>query len=296
MTSSPPPSPPPSSSSSSSSQLTFYPAYCHAASPTFHTWVKLSAADVHALHTRRGFEGQHIYFHLNHPVRYVRLVGVLVTLEEYERRWLMVLDDSSGRTIEIVCPKKVVVGNGDKGVGGGGGDVVAEMTTTTTTTIMTNTTGVKPNDRDGNPHPHQHPDRSGRSDPDLPDLSGIDLGSVVKVKGGIGAFRDVRQIVLKRVSVVRDTNAEVCAWAELAAFRATVLSRPWVVPPEARRRLLDEATGRKEYDRRKRLRREREKAARRKTDERGKEGDGQDGDLDARWIRKKRQKEMAKGR
>lgn len=36
---------------------TFYPAYCFALSPTLHTWAKLTAADVHALTTRPGFEG-----------------------------------------------------------------------------------------------------------------------------------------------------------------------------------------------------------------------------------------------
>lgn len=37
--------------------LTFYPAYCFALSPTFNTWARLAAADVHALKERAGFEG-----------------------------------------------------------------------------------------------------------------------------------------------------------------------------------------------------------------------------------------------
>lgn len=35
-----------------------YPAYCYSRSPTFHKWVKLTAADVHALRQERGFEGE----------------------------------------------------------------------------------------------------------------------------------------------------------------------------------------------------------------------------------------------
>ena len=31
------------------------------------------------------------------------------------------------------------------------------------------------------------------------DLSGVDIGTVVKVKGGVGSFRDVRQMLLERI-------------------------------------------------------------------------------------------------
>lgn len=39
--------------------LTYYPAYCNKVSPTYFTWVKLDAVDVHALKQRRGFEGMY---------------------------------------------------------------------------------------------------------------------------------------------------------------------------------------------------------------------------------------------
>jgi hypothetical protein len=39
-------------------QLTFYPAFCFKASPTHFAWVKMTAADVHRLRTRKGFEGK----------------------------------------------------------------------------------------------------------------------------------------------------------------------------------------------------------------------------------------------
>jgi len=35
-----------------------YPAYTFRASPTFFTWVKLTAADIHQLRTEKGFEGR----------------------------------------------------------------------------------------------------------------------------------------------------------------------------------------------------------------------------------------------
>lgn len=44
--------------------LTFYPAYCFSLSPTHNTWARLTAADVHALRERTGFEGTSRYLHL----------------------------------------------------------------------------------------------------------------------------------------------------------------------------------------------------------------------------------------
>ncbi len=38
---------------------TIYPAYCFPASPTYDVWVKLTAADVHALREEPGFEGMY---------------------------------------------------------------------------------------------------------------------------------------------------------------------------------------------------------------------------------------------
>ena len=47
------PNPPPT-------PLTFYPAYCFSLSPTHNTWARLTAAQVHALRGRTGFEGTHV--------------------------------------------------------------------------------------------------------------------------------------------------------------------------------------------------------------------------------------------
>ncbi|KAI9841374.1 MAG: hypothetical protein M1837_000757 [Sclerophora amabilis] len=195
------------SSRSSTNELTFYPAYCHPLSPTFNVWAKLTAADVHRLGARAGYEGQNVYFYLNHPIRWVRLVGVLVACEELDRRWVMVLDDSSGENIEVVCLKP------------------------------------RPG-RDLNHDTHQ-PRGDGRTlrAQSVPDLTGVDLGAVVKVKGGVGTFRGARQIILKRISIVPSTTHEMQAWAELSAFRADVLSKPWVVSENKQRKMLDRATG-----------------------------------------------------
>lgn len=57
----------------------------------------------------------------------------------------------------------------------------------------------------------------------------IDIGTVVKAKCSISKFRGTRQLVLKRITVIRDTNEEAKAWEALAQYKKTVLSRPWVL-------------------------------------------------------------------
>ena len=159
--------------------LTFYPAYCFSQSPTFHTWVKLTAADVHALKAREGFEGQKIYFHLNHPIKWIRLVGVVVALDEYEKRWIATVDDGSGATVEIACAKAVGKLAGEESVNGNGagdgdGNAIGKGDGETTTITITSTGQAI-------------------------DLRAIEVGSVIKAKGGIGEFRGVRQMLLERI-------------------------------------------------------------------------------------------------
>jgi hypothetical protein len=55
----------------------------------------------------------------------------------------------------------------------------------------------------------------------------LDIGTVVKAKGTISEFRGIKQIDLKRIWVVATTDEEAQAWAETAAFKEEVLSKPW---------------------------------------------------------------------
>ncbi|KAI9822086.1 MAG: hypothetical protein M1826_000546 [Phylliscum demangeonii] len=242
MTTAPPPPP---------QDLIYYPAFCHPVSPTFNIWAKLTAVDVHNLDERAGYEGQHIYFHLNHPIRYVRLVGVLVAYDDYDRRCIMILDDSSGATIEVICPKPAAEGGGGQHAQG---------------------------DKKKNAGPPPPVPMHAVTAPEVPDLAaaGITLGSIVKVKGGIGLFRGSRQILLKRISVIRDTNEEVRCWSELAAFRADVLSKPWLVEKRVQRSLLRRARGEKVNGKENRHGREagaaREGAKKREKEARGRRG------------------------
>ncbi|KAK5013713.1 hypothetical protein LTR60_003721, partial [Cryomyces antarcticus] len=87
---------------SSAPPVHIYPAHCFTVSPTYNTWVKLTAAHIHALRAEPGFEGQNVFFQLNHPIRYVRLVAAIVAIDDLGPRYtLLTMDDGSGATIEV---------------------------------------------------------------------------------------------------------------------------------------------------------------------------------------------------
>lgn len=186
--------------------LVFYPAYCHTASPIYFTWVKLTASEIHHyLRTHAGFEGQGIYFYLNHPVQFVCLAGVVVVFESFhEKRWLFTLDDSSGETIDIVCDKPS-------------------------------------NDLSNRLHgPKRDVDTENRASA----IRQIDIGSVIQVKGTISVFRNIRQLHLERVRVLPNTNAEVEFWKQRVRTVERVLSKPWYLSAKQQKKLLKEADGR----------------------------------------------------
>ncbi|KAL6717424.1 hypothetical protein ACLMJK_005339 [Lecanora helva] len=209
--------------------LKFYPAYCFPLSPTLNTWVKLTVARVHNLRERPGFEGQNIYFYLNHPVKWVRLVGVIVAIDIYPTRWILVLDDGSGSTLEITCSRPTPTRKE--------GEKPLPLDTSAALSNSTQSEGLS---------------ATGRSI----DLSLVDVGTVVKVKGGIGIFRDDKQLLLERISTIGTTSGEASAWAENNAFYSDVLQSPWVVSKEDEESAREKAEG---LDRRERFKEKRKR-------------------------------------
>jgi len=187
----------------SNTRAPIYPAYAFKRSPTWFKWVKLTSADIHALRVEPGFEGQNLYFHLNHPIRYVVLVAPVVSIEGiFDRYVLLTIDDGSGSTIvvkikrlatnisaAIDCPSNTSVSNVNVRAGLGFFNVQIDDTT-------------------------------------------LDIGTVVKVKCTIEEFRGVKQLDLQRTSVVKTTAEEIKAWSGLSHFNKTVLSSPWVLTNE----------------------------------------------------------------
>jgi hypothetical protein len=102
----------------------------------------------------------------------VRLIGVIVAVEEKDYRWIFHLDDSSGANIEVTCPKE---------------RSPLPAPTSGAPTLSTNNEGPRRNNCMGRT-------LSGNAI----DMRDIDLGTVVKVKGGISEFWDVKQITLER--------------------------------------------------------------------------------------------------
>ena len=100
-------------------------------------------------------------------------------MDIYPTRWIALLDDSSGATIEITCGRPAP----------------------TPTTQTANPTS-RADDAAGvsMPGPSSKGITATRRDVDL---SGVDIGTVVKVKGGVGSFRDVKQVLLERICTSR---------------------------------------------------------------------------------------------
>ncbi|KAI1211268.1 uncharacterized protein F4807DRAFT_30564 [Annulohypoxylon truncatum] len=174
----------------SAEPLVYYPAYCFHLSPTINKWCPLRAIDIHGLERRPGFEADNVFFSLNHPIRWVRIVGVVVAIDEYHGSRVYTIDDSTGACIE--CRVKIPKPANDKCQNG----------------VDHETTAVPPA-----PDPY----------------SDIDVGMVVEAKGSTTIFRDQKQIQIQKLQRVRSTNQEVQFWNKIQEFRREVLSRPWVL-------------------------------------------------------------------
>ncbi|KAL1630057.1 hypothetical protein SLS54_000917 [Diplodia seriata] len=191
------------------------------------------------------------FFHLNHPIRFVRLVGTVVAVEDLGPRFaLLTLDDGSGATLELKITRLTSSGNNTS--------AAAPGTTTTPTTTTSNTTV---------PNLTVHT-AIGLFSVLTTNNTPINIGTTLKAKCTLGTFRNTIQGVLQRCwvlggsSTTSSTRAEAEAWRDTAAFMRSVLARPWVLDGEERRR-LDGRMAREE-----RRRREEEGRAERKRVER----------------------------
>ena len=88
----------------------------------------------------------------------------------------MVLDDSSGKNIEVTCGRSVVRDSTGQGTGRNGATALGEKLCTA-----------------------QNPQFGTTATGRTVDLGGVDVGAVVKVKGGIGTFRGEKQLILERL-------------------------------------------------------------------------------------------------
>ncbi|KAI5810462.1 telomere regulation protein Stn1-domain-containing protein [Pyronema omphalodes] len=82
--------------------LTFYPACYFDGSPTWNSWALLTASDVQTRLHRNPHGNDLFWYFMNHPIRYVRIVGIIVAFDDYTERISITLDDGSGETIDAM--------------------------------------------------------------------------------------------------------------------------------------------------------------------------------------------------
>ncbi|KAF2737101.1 hypothetical protein EJ04DRAFT_431724 [Polyplosphaeria fusca] len=194
-----------------------FPAYCFEASPTYNAWVKLFVADVHALRSEPDFATQKIYFFLNHPVRFVCVVGAVVAIDDINTKYtILTIDDGSGATVEV----KIVRLTPDtyNPVEFPSNTVVDNVHVVSRLGVFEVTVNHQP----------------------------LDIGTVIKAKCTISEFRSQKQLELKRVWIVRTTNEEAEAWAETAAWKKQVLSTPWRLTSREHKQITDGINSKKQ--------------------------------------------------
>lgn len=192
-----------------------YPQYCFHKSPTITTWCRLRTSDIAKLWSPPGFEGQDVFFYNNHPIKWVRIAGVVVAVDEYtvdesSVRRVYTVDDSSGINIECVAqlaakqPRQLALDAPSA-------DFVAQQ------------------------RQEQQPQQQQQKDP-----FDLDLGQVVEIRGGLKLFRtryEARlQIKIEKVKPLPSTQHEVDFWKETAKLHEETLSRPWVLDERVLRR------------------------------------------------------------
>jgi hypothetical protein len=155
-----------------------------------------------------GHPGQDVYFHLNHPIKWVRVSGVVVAVDEREKKHFYTIDDGSGATLE--CVVKVAPRPAP-------GTATAGAAADPASNPLSDTLPVV----------------------DAP----IDVGHVLDIKGSVGTFRENKQILAEKIVHLRSTEQEVVFWEKVAQLKQDVLSKPWVLDRREVRRCRKEEEG-----------------------------------------------------
>lgn len=189
------------------SEPRIYPSHCHVLSKTLNEWVPIRIADLLALKEVEGFEGQGIYFYQNHPIKWFKLTGAIVAINHFANRVCYTLDDFSGATIECICraPPNPAQADPNKPAPYGAAKSAKAKAPAVEDPMIS---------------------------PDGPVLKGIEVTNIVKIKGMINVFRDARQIAMKRITLLPDTDAELDEIVKRTGYMRDVLWEPWVLSEE----------------------------------------------------------------
>ncbi len=170
-----------------------------------------------------------LFHYKNHPVKWVRVTGVIVAVDEYPGKNVYTVDDSSGMLVECVCvapapvPKMETIGVPRHL------DQIAAINRDATTSVSETKkdAGSRKGDRESKGKSGEKTQPSVQ-EPIVP-WAQVDVGVVVKVKGRVGEFREQKQVEVVKVEVLRCTDEEVRCWNEVMDFRRDVLGKVWVV-------------------------------------------------------------------
>ncbi|BFZ62207.1 hypothetical protein YB2330_003290 [Saitoella coloradoensis] len=86
--------------------LEYYEPIFYSFSKVFKSYVKLFIKDVHALELLPQFQVAGVRFYLNHPIKFVSIVGIVIGIIIREKYSLIAVDDSSGSTIDLRVEKE----------------------------------------------------------------------------------------------------------------------------------------------------------------------------------------------
>ena len=187
--------------------------------------------------------GVELMYYKNHPIKWIRITGVIVAVDDFSTRRIYTVDDSSGVCIECTAPAPPP------------SSVPLEpprnfLTGQRILPPSGPVTKNVPKDKDEPPSAHK---------PSLP--ADLDVGTVVKLKGKPSIFRNMKQIAIIKAEVIHGTEIEVRCWNEVMIWRNGVLGQLWEVSEEqedrCRRRAIRNRKGESDEGRRRRKEAER---------------------------------------
>jgi len=173
-----------------------------------------------------------LFHYGNHPVKWVRVTGVIVAVDEYAGRHVYTVDDSSGMCVECVCvapsppPKRETV------------VMPAHLNQIALLNQAVDSEMKKENGKEEDKVKgvgEKEKTAPSVQKPNVP-WAEMDVGVVVKVKGRVGEFWQQKQVEVVKAEVLRSTDMEVRCWNEVMDFRRDVLGKPWVVTGEEEER------------------------------------------------------------
>ncbi|KAF2675097.1 hypothetical protein BT63DRAFT_450077 [Microthyrium microscopicum] len=190
-----------------SKDFEFYPIYTYSASSTFNEWVKISCADIEKLSDERGRDGiKHLFFYLNHPIRFVTVVAPIVAIDDINGKYvILILDDGSGATVSVKIKRRSITH---------AKNVEEHASNTLLDSVNVYSGPGKLDIKVGNTE--------------------LDIGTVVKTKCTITKFRQANQLEAQRIWIVQSTKEEARAWSELTIWKNKI-STPWLL---SKRKLL----------------------------------------------------------